>query len=85
MLICNYSKGNWFKADDIYTACRGVDAIVVLTEWSEYSKISWKLISKEVRFPTWVFDARSVVNSNEVVEAGLNLWKIGYGFKNQVT
>ncbi len=80
----HYSKGNWCKAEDIYKACRGVDAIIVLTEWGEYSKISWELISKEVRFPAWVFDARSILNSNEVVEAGLNLWKIGYGFNNQV-
>ena len=41
----HYSKGNWYKAEDIYTACQGVDAIIVLTEWVEYSKISWKLIA----------------------------------------
>ena len=34
----HYLKGHWFKAEDIYKACRGVDAIVVLTEWDEYSK-----------------------------------------------
>ena len=76
------TKGNWLKADNVYQACEGVDAIVVLTEWIEYSKIDWKSIAKEVRFPTWVFDARSILNSNEVLEAGLNLWKIGYGFNN---
>tara|TARA_A100001388_G_scaffold275608_1_gene261468 strand:- start:3118 stop:4563 length:1446 start_codon:yes stop_codon:yes gene_type:complete len=77
------SKGNWLKADNIYKACEGVDAIVVLTEWIEYSKINWKTIAKEVRFPTWVFDARSILNSHEVRSAGLNLWKIGYGFDNE--
>ena len=77
------SSGNWLKVDNIYKACEGVDAIIVLTEWTEYSKINWELIAKEVRFPTWVFDARSILNSNEVIRAGLNLWKIGYGFNEE--
>ena len=77
------SSGNWLKVDNIYKACEGVDAVVVLTEWIEYSKINWELIAKEVRFPTWVFDARSILNSNEVIRAGLNLWKIGYGFNEE--
>ena len=49
----------------------------------EYSEINWELIAKEVRFPTWVFDARSILKSSEVIEAGLNLWKIGYGFNEE--
>ena len=77
------SKGSWLKVDNIYKACKGVDAIVVLTEWIEYSKINWESIAKESRKPTWVFDARSILNSNEVIGAGLSLWKIGYGFNNE--
>ena len=79
----NDTKGNWLKADNVYKACEGVDAIVVLTEWTEYSKINWESIAKEVRLPTWVFDARSILNTIEVIEAGLNLWKIGYGFNDE--
>ena len=78
----NNSKGCWCKADDIYKCCNNVDAIIVLTEWPEYSNINWKLISKVVRSPTWIFDARSIVNAEDVIEAGLNLWQIGYGFNN---
>ena len=74
------SKGSWRKANDIYTACKNTDAIIVLTEWAEYSKLNWKLISKRVRYPACIFDARSIVNSDEVIKAGLNMWKIGYGF-----
>ena len=78
------SKGSWCKVNDIYTACNKVDAIIVLTEWPEYSNINWKFISQKVRQPTWIFDSRSIVNSEEVIAAGLNLWKIGYGFYNSV-
>ena len=78
------SKGCWVQANDVYSACNNVDAIIILTEWPEYSNINWKLISKRVRSPTWIFDARSIVNSNEVINAGLNLWKVGYGFINGI-
>ena len=77
------SRGSWHKEINIYKACKDVDAIIVLTEWEEYSKINWKLIAKKVRNPAWVFDARSIVNSNEVIDAGLKLWEIGYGFNTE--
>ena len=33
--------------------------------------------------PAWVFDSRSIINTDEVREAGLNLWRIGDGLKNE--
>ncbi len=79
-----YSKGCWCKANDIYSACNDVDAIIVLTEWPEYSNINWKLVSERVRNPSWIFDARSILNADEVINAGLNLWKIGYGLNYEI-
>ena len=80
----NSSNGSWCKANDIYTACDNVDAIIVLTEWPVYSNINWHLISKRVRHPTYIFDARLIVNAKEVVNSGLCLWKVGYGFFNKI-
>ena len=51
----------------------------MLTEWIEYSKINWKEISKRMRKPAWVFDARSILNQSQVKQANLNLWRIGDG------
>ena len=65
--------------DDIAKASSNADAIIVLTEWDEYSKIKWDLIAKEMRKPAWVFDARSIVNEKEVIATDLNLWKVGNG------
>ena len=79
----NVTNGNWYKANDLYSACDNVDAIIVLTEWPEYSTINWHLISKRVRHPACIFDARLIVNAEEVINAGLTLWKIGYGFSNK--
>ena len=71
--------GNWFFESDLKKAAKEADAIVILTEWSEYNQINWNEIGKIMRKPSWVFDARSIVNKKKVIEANLNLWKIGDG------
>ena len=32
-----------------------------------------------MRSPSWIFDARSILNTKKVKNAGLNLWRIGDG------
>ena len=76
----NFSlEGEWCYSDKINNGLAGSDAVVVLTEWYEYSKINWSEVSKLMRKPAWVFDARSIINPNEVKEANLNFWRIGDG------
>ena len=65
--------------ENIYNCSEGADAIVVLTEWEEYSLIDWKDISKRMRKPSWVFDSRSIISQQEVIKANLNFWRIGDG------
>jgi UDPglucose 6-dehydrogenase len=60
--------------NDVFNDC---DAIVVLTEWEEFSKINWEKCSKVMRKPSWIFDTRSCVNQKEVIKAGFNFWRIG--------
>ena len=69
--------GDWFYSDNIYEAASGADAIVVLTEWEEYSKINWDKISTLMRKPSWIFDSRSILNGEEIKRCKLNFWKIG--------
>ena len=75
-------EGQWSFEKDITISSDGADAIVVLTEWDEYSKINWFAISKKMRKPSWVFDVRSIVSREKVLEANINLWKIGDGTNN---
>ena len=72
-------EGSWCFEDNLEIAASKADAIIVLTEWDEYSKIDWDLISKKMRKPAWVFDARSVIDEKKVLAADLNLWKVGNG------
>ena len=59
-------EGSWFFSDNIYDAANDADAIVVLTEWEEYSNINWDKISKLMRKPSWIFDSRSILNGKEM-------------------
>ena len=69
----------WCFSDDINKTFHDSDALVIITEWAEYSKIKWENVSKEMRRPGWIFDTRGIVNIEEVKKSGLNLWVIGNG------
>ena len=73
------SESTWKFEVNIYEATKLTDAIIILTEWDEYLNLNWDLISENMRKPAWVFDTRSVLNSSEVIEAGINFWKLGKG------
>ena len=79
----NYSQeGEWVFIKNIYDGFDGADAVLVLTEWEIFSNIDWNKASEKMRKPSWVFDARSIIDSDKVLKANLNLWKIGNGSKN---
>ena len=82
--VSTSQEGCWFYSDNIYDASTEADAIVVLTEWEEYSNINWERISKLMRKPSWIFDSRSILNSKEIKNFGLNFWKIGNGSNNEI-
>ncbi len=74
------SDGAWFFSDEIKNTLIGADAAVILTEWDIYKKINWIEMSKIMRRPSWVFDARStLLLTEQFKEAGLNYWRIGDG------
>ena len=78
----NYEVGFWQFSKDIYQAVENADAVVILTEWDEYKYLDWERISKKMRPPSWVFDARSIANKKEIKKAGINFWAIGNGSIN---
>ncbi len=74
-----YFESSFEKVDNIYDAFEEADAIILVTEWEEYSKLDWEKISGLMRYPAWVFDTRSIVNKKEVQKTKINLWNIGIG------
>ena len=75
-------EGKWFFEDSIYKAVENSDAIVVLTEWEEYKKINWELVSRKMRKPSWIFDTRSILDKKEIIKNNLMIWRIGDGSKH---
>tara|TARA_Y100001968_G_C19454192_1_gene771070 strand:- start:2320 stop:3753 length:1434 start_codon:yes stop_codon:yes gene_type:complete len=75
----NSGEGTWIFSKSVLEAVDGADAVVILTEWSEYQNLNWCELAKQMRAPSWIFDTRSVVNSLKVKQAGLTLWRIGEG------
>ena len=72
-------EGTWWPADEIASAVKGADAVIILTEWSQYRALDWSVLVSLMRQPAWVLDARSVVKPEEIQSAGLNLWRVGEG------
>ena len=74
-------EGKWVFENSIYKATEKSDAVVVLTEWKEYTRINWKEVSQKMRKPSWIFDARSILDKQEIINNDLLLWRIGDGSK----
>ncbi|WP_415408692.1 nucleotide sugar dehydrogenase [Synechococcus sp. A10-1-5-9] len=72
-------EGTWWPSASVEKAVTGADAVLILTEWRDYRQLNWSALSKLMRQPAWVFDARSVVSPTEVENAGLSLWRVGEG------
>ena len=75
------NMNKYFIAENIQETFQDADAILILTEWSEFSNINWESAYKMMRKPAWVFDSRSIVNPKKVLDANLKLWRIGDGSK----
>jgi len=76
----SYKKDNessWFYSKNYEEVFENSDAAIFLTEWEEYKKINWKLISTKMRKPAWIFDARSILEPENIINEGLYLWRIG--------
>ena len=72
-------EGCWYFANTIAEAVDGADAVLILTEWDQYRKLDWSMLAGLMRAPAWIFDTRSVVDPDQIAEAGLFLWRLGVG------
>ena len=75
-------EGQWFFEDSINKAIVNSDAVVILTEWDQYKKISWSNVAKLMRKPSWIFDTRSILEPKDIISQGLLFWRIGDGSHN---
>ena len=80
--LLDNEKRYWYSINNISSAFKDADAVLILTEWEEYAKIDWDLASKIMRKPAWVFDARSIADRRQIISTNLNFWRVGDGSLN---
>ena len=73
------SNKNVMPVKTIKEAVLKADAILILTDWSDYKNIDFDSLSTLMRKPSWVFDTRDVVDIEKCRNAGLKIWKLGNG------
>ena len=72
-------EGTWQRAADVEQAARGADALLLLTEWQQFSRIDWLAVAALMRRPAWLFDARAKADAAAARAAGLQVWRVGEG------
>ena len=77
----NKNIGNW-KFSKNLNIFDNAHAVLVLTEWDVYKNINWIDVAKKMVRPSWVFDARSIVNRDLIKKTGINMWSLGDGSAN---
>ncbi len=75
-----HSKTKFFNYASTLDDCiKDSYAVIVLTEWEEFSQINWDEMYPKMIKPAWIFDTRCIVNKDKVIKAGFNLWRVGSG------
>lgn len=65
---------------DPYEAAKGAEAILLLTEWSEFREVDWQRVSQLVERPL-VIDGRNMLSAEDVTSQGFDYVSIGRNFK----
>jgi UDPglucose 6-dehydrogenase len=63
-------------ASSPYAAVRGADALLLLTEWNEFSQLDFKKIKKLLRHPI-IFDGRNMLDPAPLKKQGFKYYGIG--------
>ena len=60
-----------------YAAAKDADAVLVMTDWKEYSSLDWTKVFKSMRKPALVFDTRNCLDVAALRDIGFNVLSVG--------
>ncbi len=63
-------------AKDEYESCIDADAMILVTEWSEFRSPNFKVLKKLLRNKI-IFDGRNIYDTAEMAEMGFTYYAIG--------
>lgn len=72
---------NLTVVDDVYEACKGAHAVVVLTEWDEFKTLDFQKIHDGMPKPALFFDGRNIIDLAKLKEIGFRVHGIGRTFE----
>lgn len=65
--------------DDEYKAAEKAHAVVICTEWQQYSKLDWQRIYDNMEKPAFVFDGRNILDAGALRQIGFEVISVGKG------
>ncbi|MCS7163225.1 MAG: UDP-glucose/GDP-mannose dehydrogenase family protein [Bacteroidia bacterium] len=65
-----------FYATEAYEATQGAEALLILTEWSEFRQPDWKRLRANLHAPV-IFDGRNLYDPAEMAKLGFDYLSIG--------
>lgn len=60
-----------------YNACKGVHAVIILTEWDEFRVLDYRRIFESMTKPAFLFDGRNLLDLEEMRSIGFEVYGIG--------
>jgi len=60
-------------------ACHESEAVVIATEWKEFTKLDWQEVYDHMCKPAFVFDGRLLVDADKLTKIGFKVASIGRG------
>ena len=78
-LPASHGEGSWKLVADVHQAASGADALLLHTEWQQFSQIDWPAVAPLMRQPAWLFDARAKADAAAAKAAGRQVWTVGEG------
>lgn len=62
---------------DPYEAVRGAHAIVLITDWKEFTAYDYRKIFELMEKPAFIFDGRNLLDHEKLYETGFNVYPLG--------
>ena len=72
-------EGSWHQVPGLLQAAAGTDALVLLTEWQQFTQIDCPAVAAVMRQPAWLFESRARAEAAAARAAGLQVWTVGEG------
>ena len=64
-------------ATDPYTAVTGAHAMVICTEWDEFTKLDYHRVYEVMEKPAFIFDGRLILDHQKLLEIGFQVAAVG--------